>query len=232
MLGTDTLRILRTVARSSRMFTVQVWCKHSLFQVSCGLRYAPEYVHCFEYRLTLAAAYSHNATSKMSQVSCSIPIYSLRNVGKLKTVPFTQLLLRWHIVPRYRCCQTILYCSYLVKWEVQSFLYEPRLRTNAKGLDDHKSTVKCAHIFWPHLQVLALSKTQIIVAWTSGIFQAFYMNQGCEATNRLDEWDSKQHIIILKLFITKCWYQSQMLARAPLRPCLCLLVSLLSNNSL
>ena len=94
MLGTDTLRILRTVARSSRMFTVQVWCKHSLFQVSCGLTYAQEYVHCLEYDLHIDSAYSHNATSKMSQVSCSIPIYSLRNVGKLKTVPSTQLLLR------------------------------------------------------------------------------------------------------------------------------------------
>ena len=77
----------------------QVWCKHSLFQVSCGLTYAQEYVHCLEYDLHIDSAYSHNATSKMSQVSCSIPIYSLRNVGKLKTVPSTQLLLRWHIVP-------------------------------------------------------------------------------------------------------------------------------------
>ena len=94
MLATDTLRILRTVARSSRMITVQVLCKRSLFQVSCGLTYAPEYVHCLEYDLHIASAYSHNATSKKFQVSCSIHIYSLRYVGKLKTVPFTQLLLR------------------------------------------------------------------------------------------------------------------------------------------
>ena len=139
---------------------------------------------------------------------------------------YTTPLALTHCPRRYRCCQAILDCSYLVKWDVQSFLYEQSWEL-ANGLEDHKSTV---HL--PHLQVLALSKIQIVVTWTSVIFQAFYMNQGCEATNRLDEWDSRQHIIILKLFITKCWYQSQMLARAPLRPCLCLLVSLLSNNSL
>ena len=87
MLGTDTLRILRTVASPSRMFTVQVWCKHSLFQVSCGLTYAPEYVHCLEYDLHIASAYSHNATSKKFQVSCSIHIYSLRYDGNWKQLP-------------------------------------------------------------------------------------------------------------------------------------------------
>ena len=63
----------------------QVWCKHSLFQVSCGLTYAQEYVHCLEYDLHIDSAYSHNATSKMSQVSCSIHILNSTPWGMLET---------------------------------------------------------------------------------------------------------------------------------------------------
>ena len=171
MLATDTLRILRTVARSSRMITVQVWCKHSLFQVSCGLTYAPEYVHCFQYCFTLASDYSHNATSKMFQVSCSIHILYNTPWGMLETENssfYTTPLALTHCPRRYRCCQTILDCSYFVKWDVQSFLYEPRLKTNANGLDDHKSTVKCAHIFLatsPGLSVVKNSNYSYMDRW-------------------------------------------------------------------
>ena len=59
MLATDTLRILRTVARSSRMITVQVWCKHSLFLAVLGTLQS-----LYIASTTLASDYSHNATCK------------------------------------------------------------------------------------------------------------------------------------------------------------------------
>ena len=96
-----------------------------MFQVSCGLTYAPEYVHCLEYHLHIAAAYSHNATSKKFQVSCSIHIYSLRYVGNWKQLPLHNSSCIDTLSPQV----SLLSSNFrLVKWDVQSFLYEPKLR--------------------------------------------------------------------------------------------------------
>ena len=139
---------------------------------------------------------------------------------------YTTPLASTHCPRRYRCCQAILDCSYLVKWDVQSFLYEPKLRISQWT---RRPQIYSSFATSPGLSVVKNSNCSYLDKWN---LPSFLYGPGWATDNGLDEWDSKQHIIILKSCITKCWYQSQMLARAPLRPCLCLLVSLLSNNSL
>ena len=117
----------------------------------------------------------------------------------------------------YRCCQTILDFSYLVKWDVQSFLYEPRLKTNANGLDDHKSTVKCAHIFLatsPGLSVVKNSNYSCMDRWN--LPSPLY-----EPRMRNSQWTIIMNGIVSMSMhcITSFRYQSQMLGRAPLPPC-------------
>ena len=121
---------------------------------------------------------------------------------------YTTPLALTHCPRRYRCCQIIINCSYLVKWEVQSFLYEPMdlMTTNLQ--------LNVLTFFWPHLQVLALSKTQIIVAWNlpSPLF---------EPRMRNSQWTIIMNGIVSMSMhcITSFRYQSQMLGRAPLPPC-------------